>query len=199
MKPEIRLGEIAMAYELEEFCNDCRGAIQSDPGDGGREVIRDKLAELVKNQDFVAEHCWPGRPFGTYTVYQDPETDFHLLAHCFDNGSKSPPHDHGKSWAIYAQTRGYTDMTVWDRNDDPAAGGPVDLSVRETYRLNPGDAGIFHPGDIHTIEFNDGSRFVRVTGTDLNQEAQAIYNRADKTVKIASAAQAIDSESKSRG
>jgi hypothetical protein len=55
-----------MAYELEEFCNDCREAIQSDPGDGGREVIRDKLAELVKNQDFVAEHCWPGRPFGNF-------------------------------------------------------------------------------------------------------------------------------------
>jgi hypothetical protein len=48
MKPEIRLGEIAMAYELEEFCNDCREAIQSDPGDGGREVIRDKETSLAE-------------------------------------------------------------------------------------------------------------------------------------------------------
>ena len=32
-----------MVYELEEFCNDCREAIQSDPGDGGREMICDKL------------------------------------------------------------------------------------------------------------------------------------------------------------
>jgi predicted metal-dependent enzyme (double-stranded beta helix superfamily) len=186
-------------YGLDEFCRDCREAIKKDPGDGGREIIREKLAQLIKNEKFVAEHLGPERPFGTYTLYHDPETDFHVLAHCFTNGSKSPPHDHGKSWAIYGQTRGYTDMIVWDRKDDGSDNNNVRLEVAEEYRLDPGDVGIFHPGDIHSIEFNDGSRFVRVTGTDLDQQAQAIYNLKDNSVKIGRAATAIDDESRSRG
>jgi len=35
-----------MAFEREEFCNDCREAIQTDPGDGGREVIHSPVAGL---------------------------------------------------------------------------------------------------------------------------------------------------------
>ena len=56
-----------------------------------------------------------------------------------------------------------------------------------------------HPGDIHSIEFPDGGRFIRVTGTDLDTVDQRIYNLADKSVKVASAAAAIDDESRGRG
>lgn len=186
-------------YGLGEFCRDCREAIKKDPGDGGREAIRDRMKALLENEDFVAEHLGPERPFGTYTLYHDPETDFHVLAHCFDNGSKSPPHDHGQSWAIYGQTRGHTDMIVWDRTDDGSDNANVALEIAEQYRLEPGDVGIFHPGDIHSIEFTDGARFLRVTGTDLDQQAQAIYDLRNNSVKIGSAGTAIDDESRSRG
>lgn len=188
-----------MAYTLEQFCKDCREAIRKDPGNGGREAIRDRLAELLKNQEFTAAHCAPERARGTYTLYHDPETDFHVLSHCFDNGSKSPPHDHGKSWAIYGQVRHHTDITTWKRLDDGRTEGHAELAVKEQYRLNPGQVGIYHPGDIHTVDFPDGTRFVRVTGTDLNQEAQSFYNLAEKTVKVANVAAAIDGESAARG
>lgn len=187
-----------MTYTLDAFCRDVRKAILDDPGDGGREVIRDRLAELLKNEAFVAEHCAPDRAFGTYTLYHDEETDFHVLSHCFDNGSKSPPHDHGSSWAIYGQARGWTDMTVWERRDDGSEPGHAELAVKATYRLDPGEVGIFHPGDIHSIEFPDGARFIRVTGTDLNRVDQAIYDLAERSVKFASAAAAIDRESAAR-
>jgi hypothetical protein len=90
-------------------------------------------------------------------------------------------------------------MTVWRRLDDGEGEGHAELAVKERYRLNPGDVGIFHPGDIHSIEFPDGARFLRVTGTDLNSVAQAMYNLKDKTVKIASPAAALAAESLSRG
>ena len=32
--------------------------------------------------------------------------------------SKSPPHDHGESWAIYGQAKLWTDMIEWKREDD---------------------------------------------------------------------------------
>lgn len=187
------------AYGLDEFCRDCRDAIKKDPGDGGRVTIREKLGELIRNEAFVAEHLGPERPFGTYTLYADPETDFRVLAHCFTNGSKSPPHDHGQSWAIYGQTRGHTDMIVWKRTDDGSDNDNVSLEIDEQYRLDEGDVGIFHPGDIHSIDFTDGARFVRVTGTDLDQQEQAIYDLRNHSVKIGRAATAIDDESKSRG
>ncbi|MEK9644781.1 MAG: hypothetical protein VW547_04480 [Alphaproteobacteria bacterium] len=193
------MATVTAKYELEEFCKDCREAIRNDPGDGGRETIRDRMAELIRNETFVAEHFGPEKPFGTTTLYHDPETDFHVLAHCFTNGSKSPPHDHGESWAIYGQTAGHTNMVVWDRLDDGSDNANVKLEPREEYRLNEGDVGIFHPGDIHTIDFPDGARFLRVTGTDLDQQAQAIYNLKDNSVKIGRAATAIDDESTSRG
>jgi predicted metal-dependent enzyme (double-stranded beta helix superfamily) len=188
-----------MTYSLEEFCNDCREAIRKDPGNGGREAIRRHLARLLENRELVERECAPDRPMGTYTLYHDKELDFHVLAHCFTKGSKSPPHDHGPSWAIYGQARHHTDMTVWRRLDDGEGEGHAELAVKERYRLNPGEVGIFHPGDIHSIEFPDGARFLRVTGTDLNSVAQAMYNLKDKTVKIASPAAALAAESLSRG
>ena len=37
------------------------------------------------------------------------------------------------------------------------------------YRLTPGKAGIYQDGKIHSIDYPDHSRFVRVTGTNLDQ------------------------------
>ena len=37
---------------------------------------------------------------------------------------------------------------------------------------------------IHSINFPDGARFVRVTGTDLNTLGQARYDLKNKTVAI---------------
>ena len=59
-------------YGLDDFCRDCREAIRKDPGDGGREIIRDRMAVLIRNEDFVAEHFGPERPFGTTTLYASP-------------------------------------------------------------------------------------------------------------------------------
>jgi len=187
-----------MAYTLEQFCADCHDALAKDRGNGGREAVRRNLERLLQNRELVEKECAPDRPRGTYTLYHDPELDFHVLAHCFDKGTVSPPHDHGNSWAIYGQARHHTDMTVWRRTDESKRPGHAELAVKGKYRLNVGDVGIFHPGDIHSIDFPDGARFIRVTGTDLDHVDQAVYNLKDNTVKIASAAAAIDAGSRAR-
>ena len=60
--------------------------------------------------------------------------------------------------------------------------GPADLEKIESYELNAGDAGIFHPGIVHTVEFTPGSRYIRVTGTDLNKLVQGVYDLDKKVV-----------------
>lgn len=174
-----------MAYGLEEFCTDCRDALTADGGDGGRETIRQNLEKLLKNRDFVAANCGPDAETGVHTLYHDDELDFHVLAHIYEKGRKSPPHDHGPSWAVYGQAVLNTDMTVWRRDDDASVDGKADLSVAKQYRIDPGMAGVFHPGEIHSIDFPDGARFVRVTGTDLKQVRQKRFDAEAGTVAVA--------------
>ena len=69
---------------------------------------------------------------------------------------------------VYGQATKHTDMTVWKRLDDGSGAGEAKLVAERTYRLEPGHAGIYDVGAIHSIDYPDKSRFVRVTGRDLD-------------------------------
>jgi hypothetical protein len=155
-----------MAYELDQFVTDCRAALKRDPGPAGRESVRVNLERLLTNADFVAKTCGEGVPTGLKVLYEDKELGFQVLAHVNDKARKSPPHDHGDSWAIYGQATKYTDMIEWER----AAGDDKHAELKEVkrYRLNPGQAGIYQDGKIHSIDYPDRARFIRVTGTNLD-------------------------------
>ena len=56
----------------------------------------------------------------------------------------------------------------------------------ETFRLTPGKAGIFEVGDIHSIQFPDGARFVRITGTDLDSIPTNRFNLEAQSVNVGS-------------
>ncbi len=173
-----------MSTTLESFCEDARAALKRDPGAGGREEIRRLLEKLLKDDVFLAEKCGPNAEPGIRTVHRDQETGFNVLVHIYAKGKTSPPHDHGKSWAVYGQAVGWTDMTLWRRNDDGSNEGHADLVEERTFRLEPGMAGRFDPGVIHSIHFEDGAKFVRVTGTDLDTIPTRRYDLAAQKVAI---------------
>ncbi len=173
-----------MAYTLENFCNDARVALKDDKGNGGREKVRELLGKLLQNKEFVQEHCGPQVKHGIHTLYQDKELGFCVLSHVYENGTTSPPHDHGKSWAVYGEATEYTDMTLWKRLDDGTKEPHAEVQPVSVYRLNPGEVGVFHPGAIHSIQFPDGARFIRITGVDLNTEQQRRYNVRNRTVGV---------------
>ena len=156
-----------MAYEFDQFVTDCRATLRRDPGPAGREAVRANLERLLGNKDFVAGTCGEGAPTGLKVLYEDKELGFQILAHVNDKARKSPPHDHGDSWAIYGQATKYTDMIEWERvgGDDKHA----QLKEAKRYRLNPGEAGIYQDGKIHSIDYPDQARFIRVTGTNLDK------------------------------
>lgn len=156
-----------MVYSFETFCRDAHEALAANPGPGGREEIRRKLEQLLANQEFVNEVCGPDADYGTHQLYRDPDFDFVVLAHVNREPRKSPPHDHGASWAIYGQATEYTDMSEYRRLDDGTGEGEAKLEHATTYRLTPGKAGLYDVGAIHQIDYPAESRFVRVTGTDL--------------------------------
>jgi hypothetical protein len=161
--------EGAMAYDLEQFIADCRASLTRDPGPAGREEVRSNLERLLDNPDFIAGYCGDDQPRGLKVLYEDPKLGFQVLAHINDKARVSPPHDHGASWAIYGQATKYTDMTEWEREDDGSDPRHAKLKVKTKYRLTPGKAGIYQDGGIHSIDYPDYARFVRVTGTNLDK------------------------------
>lgn len=156
-----------MAYDLDQFIADTRAALKRDPGPAGREEVRARLERLLANKEFVAATCGDDAPLGLKVLYEDKELGFQILAHVNDKARKSPPHDHGSSWAIYGQATKYTDMIEWER----VGGGDQHAELKETarYRLNPGEAGMYQDGKIHSIDYPDRARFIRVTGTNLDK------------------------------
>jgi predicted metal-dependent enzyme (double-stranded beta helix superfamily) len=162
-------GATAMAYQLDQFIADCRSILERDPGPSGREEIRVKLETLLANPDFIREHCSEETPRGLHVLYDDADLGFQILAHINDKARVSPPHDHGASWAIYGQATHYTDMTEWEREDNGADPKHAKLKPVKKYRLTPGHAGIYQDGKIHSIDYPDYARFVRVTGTNLDR------------------------------
>jgi predicted metal-dependent enzyme (double-stranded beta helix superfamily) len=158
-----------MAYDLKQFIADCRASLARDPGPAGREQVRANLERLLQSQDFLRQYCGDDQPIGVKVLYEDPKLGFQVLAHIYEKARTSPPHDHGASWAIYGQATKYTDMTEWQREDDGSDAKHAKLKVKRQYRLMPGHAGIYQDGDIHSIDYPDHARFVRVTGTNLDK------------------------------
>jgi predicted metal-dependent enzyme (double-stranded beta helix superfamily) len=171
-----------MAYALNEFIADCRAILQRDPGPKGREDVRQHLERLLANKDFVAATCGDDVPTGLKLLYEDKDLGFQVLAHVNDKARKSPPHDHGASWAIYGQATHYTDMIEWERADDGSDPKHADLKPVKKYRLNPGQAGIYQDGKIHSIDYPDDARFVRVTGTNLDNIHRVRFDLASGEV-----------------
>ena len=111
---------------------------------------------------------------GTRKLYEDKDLGFVVLAHCNAKPHKSPPHDHGSSWAVYGQAIKHTDMSEYKRLDGGNGAGEAKLEKVKAYRLEPGHAGIYDVGAIHAIDYPEGSRFVRVTGRDLDSAAAEV-------------------------
>ncbi len=160
-----------MSYSLENFCDDTRSILLASDNHDGRNTIRQKFELLLGDDTFCAAYVGPNEDPGVRQIYEDPDMHFCVLAYNMAAARNSPPHDHGESWAIYGQTAGYTDMTVWSVDSDEGSIEPL-----KTFRLEPGQAGLFDVREIHSISYAAGSKFVRVTGVDMNLETRRVFD-----------------------
>ncbi|HKC43204.1 MAG TPA: hypothetical protein VKC64_05210 [Burkholderiales bacterium] len=158
-----------MAYELEDLCQDCHRALARGAGSEALETVRRSLARLLANAEFVDRTCGPAATPGLHLLYEDKALGFQVLAHINEKPRVSPPHNHGDSWAVYGQATGHTDMTEFKRIDDGADPAHAKLEATRKYRLNPGEVGVYADGAIHSIDYPPKSRFIRITGTNLDQ------------------------------
>jgi hypothetical protein len=156
-----------MAYSLEAFCRDARAILKRGATRADVERIRPLMERLVVDPGFVAEYFGENQPMGLRRIYVDPETGFEMMTYRYAEPRRSQPHDHGDSWAIYAQVAEYTEMTEWERTDEGSDPNRAQLKVKARYRLGPGQAGIYFGRELHSTATPAGTRYLRITGTDL--------------------------------
>ncbi|MEK9685511.1 MAG: hypothetical protein VW226_13255 [Rhodospirillaceae bacterium] len=156
-----------MGYALENFCTDIHKILSDDQSQSSLEQVAGKLQQLVSNPDFIAATFSDDTPPGKRELWHDPDTDAYVLAHVQKAGKGGHPHSHGKSWAIYSNCKGYTEMTEWLRTnseDDDHA----ELEVKEVYCIGPGDTKAYGPGMIHSTAHPEKAWVIRITGGDLD-------------------------------
>lgn len=110
------------------------------------------------------------RPAGA-ELHRDPEFGFMLLAHAEQAGLYRPPHDHGRSWVLYAIQDGEIEMGSFARVAD--ADGGARLVERDRTILRAGDVRVYLPGDIHDTRcLSPTALLFRFTERDLKAEDQ---------------------------
>ena len=80
---------------------------------------------------------------------------------------------------------GYSRVAVLDGASGP---GEARLEVARRYRLEPGHAGLYDVGAIHSIAYGDDARFVRVTGADLEHVPRLKFDLEQGTAVLVESA-----------
>jgi hypothetical protein len=158
-----------MSYTLEAFCEDARAALQADSGKAGVERVRRNMERLVKDAAFVEQWFSEDGEPGARRIYIDPVLGFEVLVYRSPKARTSPAHDHGDSWALYAQVKGCTEMTEYARTDDGADPGRATLVVEKQYQLEPGEVGSYWGSQLHSTHTPENCCYLRITGTDLEK------------------------------
>lgn len=155
-----------MSYTLEQFASACHDILRVDPGPAGRGKVRVLVAELLKDEKFLAKyltHTSPERKI----LYEDPELGFCILAHVYQAARESSPHDHGPSWAIYGQARGETHMIDWDTVEPASEDRPGKVRQGKSYKLTPGMAHLYNEGQVHSPRRTGPTRLIRIEGVNM--------------------------------
>lgn len=154
----------------------CIAAISRDWKNVGADVIANccrqmaVLAETDSTETWLAEihRAMPA----SQELYRDPGNGFVLQTHVEQQGVYRSPHDHGRSWVIYAVQDGEVEMGNYARVD--GTGGSSQLEKRSSTVMRPGMAQIYLPGDIHdTLCLQGPAVLFRFTERDLKDEASA--------------------------
>jgi hypothetical protein len=172
---------------IEQFAAQCRDALQSDPGTGGREQVRALVSRVLHEPEFVAAYIPEGTP-ERKVLYEDPDLGFTILAHAYVGAKNSKPHDHGPSWAIYGQAVGETIMTDWNCLERPSEGKPGKAQWVRDYAMQPGDAYLYDIGVLHSPRREGSTRLLRIEGMNMDRVKRFPYEAVSQA-QLSSAAE----------
>ena len=165
-----------MSYSFKNFCDDSHDALIENSGPEGREKVRRNLERFLADRGQTEQFCNADWPQGTTYLHHDPEAGFYVWGHHHPKDGAHGPHDHGSTWAVYSTLLGRADMAEWRRLDDGTKPGHAEIIPDREYCMKPGMATLYNEGGIHSAHYRAGTRLIRVTGKDLNQETVKRFN-----------------------
>jgi len=166
-----------MAHTLEQFAAACHEALAEDPGPGGRKKVAEIVADVLRDDAFLAKHVGDDVP-ERKILYEDPQLGFCILAHVYQGAKESQPHDHGPSWAIYGQARGETVMSDWALVERATEDKPGTVRHVRSYTLTRGTAHVYNEGDLHSPRRDGPTRLIRIEGTNMAKVKRLSYRKA---------------------
>ena len=152
---------------LTDLAGKCSEYLGATSGPAGRAKVATLLSELLADPANI-EALIPPTTGERDILYQDPDLGFCILAHQYKGPKSSPPHDHGPSWAIYAQARGETEMTDYELLSPASEDSPGKVRATRTYHLRPGDAHVYEQGDLHSPTRTGPTSLIRLEGMDMS-------------------------------
>ena len=161
---------------LFDLSQKCRTWLVENPGPDGRKKIAAYLEQLLKDQDAI-DNLVPITTSERDLLYQDPDLGFCILAHNYPGPKTAPPHDHGPSWAIYAQVRGETKMCEYDLVQQATSDIPGKVAINKTYQMRPGDAHVYNEGVLHSPTRTEPTSLLRIEGTDMSKVMRLRYEQ----------------------
>ena len=162
---------------MEQFAAECHDILKKDPGADGLEQVRQRLEKLLVDESVIKEYFGPDKDSARNILYEDPELEFCIIAHVYNDASARNPHDHGSSWAIYGQVEGTTEMTEYRLLEKPKEDKPGKAEAVKTYDLEPGMAVAYEPGKLHAPVRDGPTRLIRIEGINLQNVKRDKYEK----------------------
>jgi hypothetical protein len=163
-----------MNQTIEQLAAQCRRALATDAGVGGRQQVCRLIEAALKDEGFVTRYLTDG--IGERKVlYEDPELGFCLLGHVYNGARESRPHDHGPSWAIYGQAQGETEMSDFALIEAAEERRPGKVRHVRSYTLVPGMVHLYNEGDLHAPRRVGPTRLLRVEGMNMEKVKRRAY------------------------
>ncbi|MDB4224738.1 hypothetical protein N9850_13285 [Granulosicoccus sp.] len=163
-----------MPITVSQLTIQCKHLLEESPGLEGRTKVAALLSEILADAANV-EALIPPETGERDLLFQDPEQGFCIFAHHYKGPKESLPHDHGPSWAIYAQARGETEMTDYEWAIPDTEKVPGKVRPTRVYKLRPGDAHVYNEGDLHAPGRTGPTSLIRIEGQDMSKIKRRRY------------------------
>jgi predicted metal-dependent enzyme (double-stranded beta helix superfamily) len=163
-----------MPITVSELTSQCKHLLKASPGLEGRTKVAALLSEILADAENV-EALIPPETGERDLLFQDPEQGFCIFAHQYKGPKESLPHDHGPSWAIYAQARGETEMTDYEWAIPDTEKIPGKVRPTRIYKLRPGDVHVYNEGDLHAPGRTGPTSLIRIEGLDMSKIKRRRY------------------------
>jgi len=163
-----------MPITVSDLATQCQQLLIADPSQKGRAKVAALLSDVLADPANI-DALIPPETGERDLLYEDPQLGFCIFAHQYKGPKESPPHDHGPSWAIYAQARGETQMTDYERVIADTEKVPGKVRPTRTYQLRPGDAHVYNEGDLHAPVRTGPTSLVRIEGQDMSKIKRRRY------------------------